>query len=41
MSHRTQNLGYFPLKYWLIKIIPAPGEAEGCGLLQVALVTLW
>lgn len=36
----TQNLEYFPLKYWLLKIIAAPGEAKGCGLLQMALVAL-
>lgn len=29
MSHRTQNLEYFPLKSWLLKIIPVPGEAKG------------
>lgn len=39
MSHRTQNLEYFPLKCWL-KIVPAPKEAKGCGLLQMALITL-
>lgn len=41
MSHRTQNLEYFPLKSWLLKVISAPGEAKGCGLLEMALDTLW
>lgn len=41
MSHRTQNLEYFPLKYWPLKIIPAPGKAKGRGLLHMASVTLW
>lgn len=40
MSHTTQNLEYFPLKHWLLKIIPDLGEAKGSGLLQMALITL-